>query len=82
MRDLRFIDHFDTTPAVMISASAEYEFRPDTAFYVSGAFDHMFRTRADTDEIDKLTGSKQKFPDGAGADYQSMTVSLGLRGKF
>lgn len=82
MRDLRFIDHFDTTPAVMISASAEYEFRPDTAFYVSGAFDHMFRTRADTDAINKATGGKQKFPDGAGADYQSMTVSLGLRGKF
>jgi outer membrane protease len=82
MRDLRFIDHFDTTPAVMISASAEYEFRPDTAFYLSGSFDHMFRTRADTDEIDKLTGGKHKFPDGAGADYQSMTVSLGLRGKF
>ncbi|MDB5553766.1 MAG: outer rane protease [Rhizobium sp.] len=82
MRDLRFIDHFDTTPAVMISASAEYEFRPDTAFYVSGSFDHMFRTRADTDMIDKLTGGKQKYPDGAGADYQSMTVSLGLRGRF
>ena len=82
MRDLRFIDHFDTTPAVMISASAEYEFRPDTAFYVSGAFDHMFRTRADTDAINKATGGKQKFPNGAGADYQSMTVSLGLRGKF
>ncbi|UVC10691.1 omptin family outer membrane protease [Rhizobium sp. TH2] len=82
MRDLRFIDHFDTTPAVMISASAEYEFRPDTAFYLSGSFDHMFRTRADTDEIDKLTGDKHKFPDGAGADYQSVTVSLGLRGRF
>ena len=82
MRALRFIDHFDTTPAVMISASAEYEFRPDTAFYVSGLFDHMFRTRADTDMIDKTTGGKQKFSDGSGADYQSMTVSLGLRGRF
>lgn len=82
MRDLRFIDYFDTTPAVMISASAEYEFRPDAAFYVSGAFDHMFRTRADTEMTDKLTGDKVEFPDSAGADYQSMTVSLGLRGKF
>jgi outer membrane protease len=82
MRDLRFIDHFDTTPAVMISASAEYEFRPSTAFYVSGSFDHMFRTRADTDMINKTTGGKREFPDGAGADYQSVTVSLGLRGTF
>lgn len=82
MRDLRFIDHFDTTPAVMTSATAEYEFRPDTAFYVSGSFDRMFRTRADTVMIDRISGGKQKFPDSAGADFMSWTVSLGLRGKF
>ena len=82
MRDLRFIDHLDTTPVVMTSASAESEFRPDTAFYISGSFDRMFRIRADTTMIDRLGGGRQKFPDSAGADYQSWTVSLGLRGRF
>jgi outer membrane protease len=82
MRDLRFIDHVEATPAVMISASAEYEFRPATAFYVSGAFDRIFRGRADTDMIDKVSGQRSKFLDGAGADFMSMTVSLGLRGRF
>jgi len=82
MRDLRFIDNVETTPAVMISASAEYEVRPDIAFYVSGAFDQVIRGRADTDMIDKVSGDLIRFPDGAGADYMSMTVSLGLRGKF
>ena len=82
MRNLRFIDHVETTPAMMISASAEYEFRPDTAFFVSGAFDRIFRGRADTDMIDKFSGQTFRFADGAGADYMSMTVSLGLRGRF
>ncbi|MCB1444245.1 MAG: omptin family outer membrane protease [Rhizobiaceae bacterium] len=82
MRDLRFIDHVDTTPAVMISASAEYEFRPETAFFVTGAFDQIMRGRADTTMIDKVWGGKAKFRNGAGADYMSMTLSLGLRGKF
>jgi omptin len=82
MRDLRFIDHFDTTPAVMVSASVEYEFRPETAFYLSGSMDKMFDTRADTQEIDKAFGSKRWYKDSAGADYQSMTVSLGLKGQF
>jgi outer membrane protease len=82
MRDLRFIDHVETTPAVMITGSAEYEVRPNTAFFVSGAFDQIIRGRADTDMIDTLNGGKRKFPDGAGADYMSVTVSLGLRGKF
>lgn len=82
MRDLRFIDHVDATPAMMISASAEYEVRPDTAIFVSGAFDHIFRGRADTDMIDTVSGDRSRFPDSAGADYMSMTLSLGLRGKF
>jgi omptin len=82
MRDLRFIDHVEATPAVMISASAEYEIRPATAVFVSGAFDHIFRGRADTDMIDTVSGDRSGFPDSAGADYMSMTLSLGFRGKF
>jgi len=82
MRDLRFIDHVETTPAVMITGSAEYEVRPDTALFVSGAFDQVIRGRADTDMTNKLKGNKRHFADGAGADYMSVTVSLGLRGKF
>jgi omptin len=82
MRDLRFIDHVDTTPAIMITGSAEYEIRPGTALFVSGAFDQIVRGRADTDMIDKLSGDKRRFSDGAGADFMSATVSLGLRGRF
>ena len=82
MRDLRFIDHVETTPAVMITGSAECEVRPNTALFVSGAFDRIFRGRADTDMIDKISGGKQRFANGAGADYMSVTVSLGLLGKF
>ena len=82
MRDLRFIDHVETTPAVMVNGSAEYELRPNTAIFVAGAFDQIVRGRADTDMIDKLSGNKRHFADGAGADYMSVTVSLGLRGKF
>lgn len=82
MRDLRFIDRVEATPAVMISASAEYEIRPDTAIFLSGAFDQIIRGRADTDMIDTVSGDRTSFPDSAGADYMSMTLSLGLRGKF
>lgn len=82
MRALRFVDNVDATPAMMISGAAEYELRPDTAIFVSGAFDRIFRARADTTMVDRMTGDKSIFKDGAGADYMSMTLSLGLRGKF
>jgi omptin len=82
MRDLRFIDHVDATPAMMVSTSAEYEFRPNTAVFLSAGFDRMFRGKADTTMIDKTGGGKQKFRNGAGADYMSGTLSIGLRGTF
>ena len=82
MRGLRFVDNVEATPAVMMSASAEYEFRPATAVFVSGAFDQIVRGRADTDMIDKFSGGRAEFLDGAGADYMSMTLSIGLRGTF
>ena len=49
---------------------------------MTGAFDQIMRGRADTTMIDKVWGGKAKFRNGAGADYMSMTLSLGLRGKF
>lgn len=82
MRDLRFIDRVEATPAFMMSASAEYELRPSTAIFVSGAFDRIVRGRADTGVIDTVSGDRARIPDDAGADYMSMTLSLGLRGKF
>ena len=66
----------------MITGSAEYALSPNTAIFVAGAFDRIVRGRADTDMIDKISGRKGHFSDGAGADYMSVTVSLGLRGKF
>lgn len=82
MRDLRFIDHVEATPAVMITGAVDYEIRPRTAIFISGAFDQIVRGRADTVMIDKPSGGKTRFRDGAGADFMSVTLSLGLRGQF
>lgn len=82
MRDLLFVDHVYTTPAVMASASVEYEIRPATAFFVSGSLDKIFRARADTDARDTVNHIHEFYKDGAGADFVSGTISLGLRGKF
>jgi outer membrane protease len=82
LRNLLFVDHVDMTPAVMATASVEYEFRPDTAFFVSGAVDKIFRARADTDARDTVNNIHERYKNGAGADFLSGTISLGLRGKF
>lgn len=82
MRDLLFIDRVDTTPAVMASASVEYAIRPAAALYLSGSFDHVFRARADTDARDLANNVEDRYKNGAGADFMSGTISVGLRGRF
>lgn len=82
VRSLLFVDHVDVTPAIMASASVEYEFRPATAIFVSGALDKIFRGRADTDAHDTVSGAHDQYKNSAGADFLSGTISLGLRGKF
>jgi outer membrane protease len=82
VRTLRFYDYFETTPTVSLSGSIEYAAWNNAAFFVSGSFDKMFHTRADTKAIDTVSGEKQWFRDDAGGDYLSTTVSLGLKGKF
>lgn len=82
VRKLRFYDYYFTRPAMSVSASAAYAMRDNISVFVSGSFDKMFRTRADTKAIDTTSGDSVWFKDGAGGDFQSATISLGLKGVF
>jgi omptin len=82
VRKLRFTDYYFTKPAVSIGASAQYAVRTNTSIFVSGSFDKMFRARADTKELDTTSGDTAWYEDGAGGDYQAMTVSFGVKGVF
>jgi outer membrane protease len=82
VRNLRFCDYFETTPAVSLSGSVQYAVWNNAAFYLSGSFDRMFRVRGDTKMVDTVNGDEQWFMDGAGGDYRAATVSFGLKGQF
>ncbi len=81
-RSLRFNDHFDTAPTLSLEASADYAINPSASLYLSGSFDRMFRVKADTTMIDRLTGGRAIFRNGAGADFQSAAITFGIRGRF
>jgi omptin len=82
VRSLRFRDDYFTKPAVSLSASAAYAVRENISVFVSGSFDKMFRTRADTTASDTTSNATAVYKDGAGGDFQSMTLSLGMKGVF
>lgn len=82
VRNLRFYDYYFNKPTVSASASIAYALRENTSLFVSGSFDKTFRARADTKAVDTTTGATAWYKDGAGGDFRSTTVSVGLKGRF
>ncbi|MDH4439846.1 MAG: omptin family outer membrane protease [Rhizobium sp.] len=82
MRDLHFTDTMDIGPMMGAAVSADYQFLPSAALYVAGDFQKIFKTRGDAEVRDTVTGATDSFDDGAAADYQSITVSAGVKGSF
>jgi len=82
LRNLRFYDYYQNSPVLGLTANVDYQFSSHAAFYVNGAFDRMFRTRADTKEIQTATNSETWYKNDAGGDYRSISLSFGLKGNF
>ena len=83
MRSLRFYDTMNMAPTIGANVAVNYELTSMASLYVSGSFERVFHARGDMEFYDTTTGSKVgSQEDGAGADFQAMSISFGLRGKF
>ena len=82
LRDLRFIDYMNVAPMVALNAEAKYGFSDNAAVFVAASLDKMFTARADTLVINTNTNATTLYPDSAGADFASVTISGGLSGSF
>lgn len=84
MRSLRFEETFSAVPFVSLGAKVDYAMTETIGLFVSAAYDAYFRTKGDTTMHDIATG--EQYPtdgkDGAGLDFQSFTISTGLRMAF
>ncbi len=82
MRDLRFYDSIEPAPMLGTDLSVAYNVNENTAFYLAGGVEKVFRKVGDTEIVDTLGGTRSTEENGAGADFQSMQVSFGLKMKF
>lgn len=82
MRDRRFTDEMKIAPMMGAAISADYQFMPSTAIYLAGDFQKIFKTRGDTKERDTVSGATASYEDSAAAEYQSLTISAGVKGTF
>jgi len=82
LRNLRFTDEMDLAPMVGATVTADYQILQSASVYLGGDFQRIFETRGDAHVRNTVTGASGNFENGAAADFQSITVSAGLKGTF
>lgn len=82
LRNLRFTDEMDLAPMVGATVTADYQILQSASVYLGGDFQRIFETRGDAHVRNTVTGASGSFENGAAADFQSITVSAGLKGTF
>ncbi|ANN60780.1 omptin family outer membrane protease [Mesorhizobium loti] len=83
LRDLRFEDHFESAPVLIVGGSVGYQYNERTSFFVSGSYEKMFTARADYNTYDIPTGAETRgYDDRSGGDFAAATVMVGIRTSF
>jgi len=81
-RSLNFVDRFEATPVVAANIEAGYSLTAQTLFYVGAAFEKMFEANADSSATYVPTGEQETYDGGGGGAFRSMSVSVGVKGRF
>ncbi|WP_261337678.1 omptin family outer membrane protease [Rhizobium leguminosarum] len=82
-RDLRFHDDIDPAPTIGATVALDYAMTPAASLYLSGLFERVFNSRGGTQEEDTEEGTRSAWQkDAAGANFQSMSLSIGLKVTF
>jgi outer membrane protease len=82
LRDLHFIERMNLAPMMGATVTADYQILPSAAVYVAGDFQKIFKTRGDVEQRNTATGVVSYYDDSAAADFQSLTISAGVKGRF
>ncbi|MBY3027452.1 omptin family outer membrane protease [Rhizobium leguminosarum] len=83
LRDLRFHDHMNLAPTLGATVALDYAMAPATLLYLSGSFQRVFNSRGETREVDTEDGTSPGWQrNAAGANFQSMSISFGLKATF
>ncbi|MHC2296129.1 omptin family outer membrane protease, partial [Rhizobium mongolense] len=82
VRDLRFWEDMSPAPTIGANVAVSYAVTPGASLYLSGSFDRVFHSRGDTERHYFATGENYFDKDSAGATFESMSISFGLKGTF
>ncbi len=82
LRDLRFYDDMKPAPMIGANVSLDYQLLPSASIYVAGDFQKVYHAKGDTKVESTTSSASANYDDAAGADFQSWSVSFGLKGRF
>lgn len=78
----RFYSDMKTAPVVMANAAVDYQLTPNASLYFAGNFENVFNKRGDARVIDTTTGGVTNYANASGASFKTMSLQIGLRGRF
>ncbi|MBP2444290.1 omptin family outer membrane protease [Rhizobium leguminosarum] len=83
LRDLRYHDDIDPAPTLSATVALDYAMTPAASLYLSGSFERVFNSRGETQQDDTSWSTPSAWEkDAAGANFQSMSISFGLKATF
>ncbi|SEI19967.1 outer membrane protease [Rhizobium tibeticum] len=70
-------------PTIGANVAVSYAVTPGASLYLSGSFERIFQKRGNMLTDDTAKGTRSPWvQDEAGANFESMSISFGLKGTF
>jgi len=77
-----FFSNMKPAPVLMLSAAVDYQLTDAASLYFAGNFENVFNKRGDARVIDTTTGGVTNYANASGASLKTMSLQIGLRGRF
>lgn len=78
----RFFGDMGVAPVLMLNAAVDYRLNETASLYVSGGFENVFRATGDLKSVDTTTGATEMLKNGAGASFKTLSLQVGIKGRF
>ncbi|WP_353642631.1 omptin family outer membrane protease [Mesorhizobium sp. WSM2239] len=82
-RQFRAYDDMDPAPTIGATVGVNYALTPGASLYLSGSCERVFQQLGKSQEQNTVDGTRSAWEkDVTGANFESMSVSFGLKGSF
>lgn len=82
LKSNRFYDRMNPAPMIGVDVTANYAVTDDFSIYLGGSFEKIFEAGGSMEVVHTKTGATTNIDGGAGANYQSVNLTFGIKRQF